>query len=290
MKKHIITLMAGAMLALTASNAEAQMTLQQTIANGNCNNFVIENNPNNAPLQVVNLLLNGKKYVLQDMIDNQVRIYNLDYSLWKTINLPPITGSSPASAYYISENLFKLDGKVDMAVLYGGSGSGTTGNTNLIIDETGAIINTIDSSDAIVVYNTGTDSFVAVTGVYPNGVNNAGNVMKIYSLPGTVPCSSCTSTSLGMGRVANGNSDGSLSNAVPNPTSGNVRISYSLPVGISNGTIMLTNQLGQKMQTYKVTSNTPYIIISTTGLATGIYYYTLTAIGMNPITKELVVN
>jgi len=293
MKKQIIILMAGAMLAFIAIKADAQMTLEHDFPNGSNQDYVVGNNANNMPLEVADLLLDGKKYVLQDMINYQVRIYNLDFSLWKTITLPTVPGYIPLTAYYISENLFKIDGYVDMAVSYQYVSGGSGGEYNqLIIDQTGAILNTLDSAYMIQIFSTGTDTFKAITGIFDivgyASYDDAGHY-QVYSLPGTVPCNSCSSSTLGVGMLPNGNSNGSMS-AIPNPTSGDVKISYNLPIGISNGTITLNNQMGQKIQSYKVSSNSPYLIISTSNLAAGMYYYTLTANGMNPITQKLIVN
>ena len=133
MKKHaIIKMMAGAMLAFTTLKADAQMTLIQS--------------SNSAYYTgVANLLLSGKKYYVFDNVASQVRLYNLNHSLWKTINIPAtvsgLTFNSNDVPQYISENLFKLDGLVDMSIVYQGTGF----SSNVIINETGAVVNIADS-------------------------------------------------------------------------------------------------------------------------------------------------
>ena len=283
-KTAVILLIVGALLTIATSKVVAQMTLQVDYPNASNVGYIIGNNANNAPLQVVSLLLNGKKYVLQDMIDNQVRIYNLDYTLWKTINLPTISGCTPSTAYYISENLFKIDNKVDLAIGY----EGTT-NKQLIIDETGSIINTLDSAELIQIYNIGNDSFVAITGINEGstGAMNYGHY-RIYSLPGTIPCSTCNSSSLGMGRVANGNSDATIK-VEPNPANNTTNIYYAISGGVNSGTIVIIDMTGKIVDSYKVNSGNSYITVSTANLASGTYYCTLKGNSIHAVTQKLVV-
>lgn len=65
-----------------------------------------------------NLRYSGDKLFIMDVPENQCRIYNMDHSLWKTINL-----SVPANHYlydirYVSEGLFTDDERLSLAYIY----------------------------------------------------------------------------------------------------------------------------------------------------------------------------
>ncbi len=230
-------------------------------------------------MEVVNLKLSGKKYMTFDNANSQVRFYNLNHSLWKTINLPPTIGGLTRSPFnvplYPSENLFKLDNKVDMAVIYSSS--------VVIIDETGAVINTIDSVQGITIYNAGmtTDSFVAIA-------TGTAGFSSVYLLPGTIPCNLC-GNGLGLAKALHSDDNGDLSDPAPNPSSSQTKLTYTLPEGSSKGEISIYSANGELVKTYKVDKTFSYITIDNSILPAGIYYYNLIADGNVTMTKKMLV-
>jgi hypothetical protein len=70
-----------AVLLLNTLFAKAQMTLDHTFTSGG-----------NMITQFVDLAVDGKKYSVYDAASNQIKLYNLDYSLWKSIPLPTYSG------------------------------------------------------------------------------------------------------------------------------------------------------------------------------------------------------
>ncbi len=280
MKKQIFAVC----LLTTTIAANAQMTLQHRYSGSSDNHLVASNNLN-YPIQVVNLLLNGKKYMVQNLLTDQVIFYNLDYSLWKTITVPTLSGYTPRLAYYASENLFKLDNKVDMAIAYQNSSSQYK---QVIIDETGSIINTIDSSNILQVFNIGVDSFVAVATYYTAFTDPTTSNCSVYSLPGTIPCETCSNSRLGMRVINNGNADASLQ-LIPNPTDGQVRINYTITGIVVSATISITDVVGRLISKYDINSSSGYVTFNTTNMQNGIYYCTLNGNAINPTTQELVV-
>ncbi len=272
MKKLLI----AALLCFCSFFADAQFTLQRTLGT-------------DTTFTVVNLLLSGRKYCFVDYTAHKVILYNLNYTIWKVIPLPTIPGlSDPTLASgmgYISENFFKIDNKVDLLVGYSDTGatSGTSGYLALV-DETGSILQRIDSVSNFEIHNIGVDSFVAF--IYFRHTF----VTSIYSLPGTIPCNICGS-GLGLGVPPGGNSNGGsslISNPVPNPSSGSVKIEYSVPPG-TNGTIRVFNTMGKELKNYKVDHNFDYITLDNTELPSGIYYYNLTTSDMQTSAKKMIV-
>jgi hypothetical protein len=262
-------LLAGAMLA-AAFTTKAQITYQTSY-------------PGTA-VSVVNLLLSGKKYCITDPLLGQVRLYNLNHTLWKSIDIPVVPGYTFYSypAQHISENLFNIDNKVDLVLTYSG---GPAGYKSVVINEIGSTIATFDSSRHIEIHNIGIDSFVLFSGV-ENGSTQVRT--KVYKLPGTIPCSQCSS-SYGLGLSKPTSTGGELSDAVPNPNSGIARIDYTLPLNVTQGEIVIFNTSGKKVGSYTVDRTFTYITVDNTMLPAGIYYYSLLADGLAPTTKKMVV-
>jgi len=74
--------------------SKAQITLEHTYSN---------ENPN-ASGQVILFSANGEKIMMSDTGSNQVTLYNTDYTLWKTINVPIYTGSLLSNLNYNNFN------------------------------------------------------------------------------------------------------------------------------------------------------------------------------------------
>src|ERR1700689_545520 len=77
--------------------------------------------------------------------------------------------------------------------------------------------------------------------------------VEIYSLPGKLP--TCSTTALSGVNPSIAYSNPSLpTSAYPNPSSGQVRIAYELPSGVSSGDLILTTGDGREIKRYRVTS------------------------------------
>ncbi len=261
-------------------SAKAQLAFQHT--------YTLSND-----LSVGDLLLSGKKYCARNA--NQTILYNLDHSIWKTINMPVIAGWYPGAQgikNYISENLFKIDNKVDMVVCYGDSTHIPTGNgpfKYVVFDEDGLIISTIDSVDwNFEVHNIGADSFVAFVNKW-SGPTFAANIISIYKLPGTLPCNPC-GAGPGLGIPATNSSDNSslLLNPVPNPSSASVRIGYELKPG-TTGVIELYNSKGQLLHSYNVDHTFNYLSLDNSSLAPGNYYYRIVTSDHRTTARKMIV-
>ncbi len=288
--KELFTVVAIFLLSFAS---KAQMALQHSYSN-----FIY------SPTLVVDLLISGKKYVSYSTQANQMTLYNLNHTLWKTITFPSVAGLAPygfLNAHnsellgwgYVSENLFKIDNKVDIALAYMDTSTTALGSfaTHLLVfDETGSIINRIDSISNFVVSNIGVDSFVGLAYLWQSSGGISINRTSIYSLPGKLPCNICGSAP-GLGVPPGGNSNGGsslISNPVPNPSSGSVKIEYSVPPG-TTGTIRVFNTMGKELKNYKVDHNFDYITLDNTELPSGIYYYNLTTSDMQTSAKKMIV-
>ena len=283
--KHLIIL---ACLLLISLYGKAQMTLQHT--------FTIS--PSMSAYdqgEVVNLSISGKKImVVTD--SNVLSFYNLDYSMWKTITIPSKpyiypNGKAHLSPwgdsygiFYPSEELFNLDPLLEVAVYYGTDlGTGAI----FIINETGAAVDSImqvnmtswnSGPSVFTVYNTASGTFQAVVS-RTTGVS-------VYSLPGTIPCDVCGN---GLGLANEKVKQNGVSEPIPNPSSGQVKITFTLPDNVKQGQIDIYNMNGQKLKSFKVDKTFGYITVDDSEFPAGMYYYNLIADGEVSTTRKMLV-
>lgn len=210
---------------------------------------------------------------------NTIKLYNTDYTLWKTITIPPISGYPVAITNgLISDNLFDTDNDLEIYVTYRRATSMSYRRKILNEDLTELI--DLDTSDIYLepfIYN--------LDGVHKLFITYGSNRTRIYSLVGSLPCGSCG----GVG-VPKYNSEfsGEISSPMPNPNNGSATINYSLPNGYNSGVITLFDLSGTIMKMYQVDRNSTELQINTTDLPSGLYYYNLTSNGVELATKKMV--
>ncbi len=279
-------------LALLGTQAgKAQITLQHTFTTldggGYINNFT-----------VVNLSNSGKKIMVVTSAYT-LTFYNLDYSVWKTINIPPdprfpafqanLSFGAPntgGNIFYASETLFNNDPLLEVAVFMDTATSLL--GTIFIVNESGVKVDSIGpvlASGGIpelapfLVFNTAPNTFVAA-------VQNTRTTCSFYSLPGTLPCDAC-GNGLGLAQVKT--TINPISDAVPNPSSNKVKITFTLPTDAQQGEIDIYNSDGKKLKSYTVDHTFGYITVDDADFPPGIYFYNLTANGVLSQTKKMLV-
>ncbi len=81
----------------------------------------------------------------------------------------------------------------------------------------------------------------------------------------------------------------SVSNAYPNPANNLTRISYDL-ISSRNAKLVFYNLLGSIVYETPLTDNKGTLIVNTSGLKSGIYYYSIVTDGKNIASKKLVIS
>jgi hypothetical protein len=108
---------------------------------------------------VVKLETLGYKYYLMDVLASQVRIYNMDHSIFKTINCSVPNGYYLADIKYVSENLFNSDSQIELAYTYYKYVPTSTSYYYIygakVINESGSNLLSIDGAQYIYVNKTG---------------------------------------------------------------------------------------------------------------------------------------
>lgn len=229
-----------------------------------------------------NLSLSGSKFFVMDVGTNQCRIYNTNHTLWKTINL-----SIPANHYlydvkFVSENLFTTDNSLCLTYVY--YNYNTAGQyytyTARVIRENGTELLNIPGCQYLYLYklNTLGTKMVAYSfnySTYPNYTVQT----HVYSLPGQL--SGSTGGSI--------EPDDLMQFARPNPADNFTIIPFRLPVGITEGDLVITDAKGQYIRTFQVNNGFESIRIETAQFPSGIYFYYITAGDYRSEASKLVV-
>ncbi len=246
---------------------------------------------------IVNLSLSGKKILKMADRNGQptdtIFFYNMDYSFWKKIICPAVPGynglfnfyheqGQAIGVFYPSETLFNTDTFLEIAVgYYTGGGIAKL----LIINELGSIV------DSIVNLQT---SLVSGFRVYQDALGDFKAVassrtgLEIYNLPGTLPCETCVTSSLGTAKTKE-QPNNITSQPIPNPSGNEVKITFSLPDGSNNGELQLFSSTGAKVKTFQVDNRFGFIMLDNSLLPPGLYYYNIVVNGVVSSTQKLLV-
>lgn len=214
----------------------------------------------------INLSNSGFKYRAINMTTNQVILYNLDHSIFKTMSFGAFAGSGRITIWYISENTFDLDNEVEFMVSYGSIQDGASTMATRIYNENGTVLfERIGETPVWLCENEDSD---AVNAIYSTSsgtkmILNSSVDAKVYSLPGSVPLAI---------NVINNPEFSSDIKLFPNPTRNNkISIAYTLPENIKIGKVNIYNTAGQIVKTFNVDSNFSTIELNTENLASGTY-------------------
>jgi hypothetical protein len=212
------------------------------------------------------LAISGYKYYLMDVVNNQCRLYNMDHSAWKTINLTVPAGMYLYDIKFVSETLFNTDSKVELAYIYYSYDTTLLFYTyyTKVINENGMELLSIPGCSYVEVDRPGTHGTKMLAYVYDYSIINWTLNTLVYSLPGTLPTG---------GIAVEGGSR--QARPYPNPANAMIAIPYQLPEGISEGEISLVHVSGQLIQRYRVDRTFRELLIQTAGLPKGIYLYHL---------------
>jgi len=257
-------------------NATAQITLEHSYDTAStCPDGGLSNQ-----LMIVKFEVSGERYVKINNITYTICIYDMNHSLQKTISFAGFPCGNNSNILCLSENLFNLDSKIEF--MYSGPTGPTTVYTGiynedgtLIFSEPGAPIVKINTPlQQFPIYNTlvGTKMILS----YPSGV------AKVFSLPGTLSEDIEKANNYLL-------SQNSVSNPYPNPAINSTQIDYAFPKGTNQGEIVFYNLQGKEIKRFKVDNTFSSLLISTSDLAAGTYYYQLQTTGQSSAGKKMIV-
>ncbi len=249
--------------------ANAQIIFEQDYDSASTINSIIYQGSNQ--LFLVNFELSGYRYVKINRWSKSIQIYNLNHSLLKTIDCSLLPGDQGQlrNFIYFSEQLFNLDSKIEF--MYGFAGSTSypsyyTGIYNedgalLFVDTLGVPIVSVNSpQQQFPIYNTPIGAKMILS--YPDGH------AKVFSLPGTLTTSVAEANNILIAQS-------SLSNPYPNPVSNTTKVDYKFPDGVNEGELVFYDLQGKEVKRYRVDRTFETLLISTSDIAAGTYFYQL---------------
>jgi hypothetical protein len=245
MKNFLLTLLLIAMVYIT----HAQIFLEQTY-------------PGSATM--TELALSGNKYYMMDVAANQCKIYNMDHSVWKTINLSIPAGMYLYDIKFVSETLFNSDSKVELAYIYYSYDTTLYYYTYYmkVVNESGIELLSVPGCGypelkQTIYGNTKMMAYVYNYAVYPSTVNT-----MVYSLPGTIPTGGVSESP-------------AVNNPLPfpNPAREMVKIPCHLPEGVTQGDVLLFSQTGQLLHQYRVDQHVGQLQVMTGQFPKGMLIY-----------------
>jgi len=254
-----------------------------------------------ADLYMVNFELSGPKYVLksQDSGSRYLKLYNLNHSLWKTIDCNPFrtvkrTNNATVflfGSFYISETLFDCDTNIEF--IYTSQAGGLLDRSIVdIYNEHGMMLFSSDSTDLPMNYGTGLVYLLQQRPIYntPGGAkmlldknvrvgSNWVTTPLVYNLPCTL--------SVGVGGL-NKQAAGPDLSVVPNPQYYESTIRYTLPEGLDRAEIVVSNMEGKELKRYQVDNTFDSIFIGHSDLPAGTYLYSLVGGGQVLTAKKVI--
>lgn len=237
-------------------------------------------------LSIINLSASGQKYLLFDQ--QEIKLYNLDHSIYKTINIPEIDSSISSTMvkyaknnhtdqFCVSEHIFDLDDEIEF--LY--KSITTYGWAKFILfNEDGEILWERDSIfGSVLIYDTDNGlKMIVKNTLLSSGVYYPASRTEVFGLPGILMKSLSEEI-----EFAN-------NSAYPNPASNQITIDFTLPNNDVSGEIKLFDVNGIFISSYDIDDTFGNLIINISDFTSGNYYYTLTSASGSSTSKFIVIN
>lgn len=221
----------------------------------------------NYSTSVVKLETLGYKYFLMDVPNAQCRIYNLDHSLFKTINCSVPSGYYLADLKYISQNLFDADSGIELVFTSYKYVPTTTSYyyiyNSKIINEDGTQIQNIDGARYIYVNQTEANIYKLFAYCYDYSVFPETVWTNIYNLPGVPVISSMLWDDEPKVKL----------DAYPNPAIKTVTLAYRLPEKVSEGVLYLYDNSGRQVNQFVVDQHSDHLSLDVSQYQSGVYHY-----------------
>ncbi len=229
----------------------------------------------------VTKLIDGKtKYYL--VINDTLKIFNLNHTVYKQIPIPQQFKQEDYSVYYVSDKLFDIDSRVEYLLDHVSYTSKVTGSVK-VFNEEGMEIFSADDYHIFVAYFDGNSILSTENGVKMILGGWVDDKVRIYSLPGFLPDN--------IKENANSPNIFGLSDSYPNPSKEYTRINYRLPRGINDGEIVIFTLNGMELKRFSVDRTSDYLIVTTNDLPAGTYLYHLqTRSGISEGKKMIVIH
>ena len=246
--------------------------------------ITLENVYTNGQLQLCNLTTGGYKYYILDTANDQIKIYNTNHSIFRTLNVTVSVGGYPyIFVKLLSDKLFNTDNLIEYMIEYRNP-----------VSPFNRISVFCNENNAVLLQTSGLSNFevINIGGNYKlkkySTVFGAQDTTRIFNLPGSLPCDACGGpTSI----VKNNPTPNTMPSPYPNPTSTKITIPYTLTNNDTKGKINIYDINGKIIKEYNVDSTFDNFILDTQEFSAGTYYYNLiTGSGVSEAKKIIVIN
>ena len=176
-------------------------------------------------------------FYTMDVTNSKCNIYTLNHTLWKSIPLSLPSNYYLADIQFVTRHLFDSDDQIELLYVgynYNTSGAYYTYETR-VANEDGSLLLTVPGggyNDILTIANLGTRLFVYV---YDYSVSPYTVTTKVYTVTGTLP----TSVEKPIEEPS-----GARLGLSPTVFSDRVNLNYSLPSGVVNGELLITDVSG----------------------------------------------
>ncbi|MEI6816348.1 MAG: T9SS type A sorting domain-containing protein [Bacteroidota bacterium] len=264
-KNNLLKLAVIMMFCIDINNVFGQITYQHT--------FPGPNSPSFAQVQLINMGNNDYKFCYIDYATNQLKLFNIDYSVFNTINVPvTLTSQAVYTIAYVTWSLFDCDTTMfEYAIM-----SNNYRNNFYIYRQDGTLLFERDSTIAPYCFGCFGGSYeIRPIKNSPDGsklflykADSTGVFLTtdVYSLCGTLPIITDI--------MENPNVTASYVQEFPNPSSGLVEFKFDLPGNIQNYELIIYDSNGQTINLVNITSTTSIYKMEYKQFSSGTYFFT----------------
>jgi hypothetical protein len=255
-------------LVILTSNLFSQISLEHSYPNGKWKT------------SIVNLAISGMKYQWVNAPGGELKLYNLDHSLFKSMTFPVLASMTNVEVAYVSETTFDLDSGIEFMVYYQDDNNWANSITK-IIDESSTIL--LDASSETPAFNSYQGIYGAIFNT-PSGTkmildNHSDNASKIYSLPGTLLVSINKNTNYNNYQLE----------TYPNPAEDYIKLAYTLPKNIKEAIVSIYDIEGKIVKTFTIDNNYKELLIDTKQFSNGAYLCQINSNGTKILDTKFIV-
>jgi hypothetical protein len=224
----------------------------------------------------------GYKYFLMDVPNGQCRIYNTDHSLFRTINCNIPSGFYLNDIKFLSEKIFDSDEGIELLCTFYKyySASAYYEYDSKIINEDGSQMTIIDGALYNYINKTGENTYKLFSYCYDFSIFPEKVWTNIYNLPGIAVSAF----------YLNEKSPEILLNAFPNPATNSLKVAYTLPGNVTQGTLHLIDNSGRKVDQFIVDNHTDHLMLDISKYKSGVYMYFIEYGNSRSKSEKLVIN
>ncbi|MBD2768397.1 T9SS type A sorting domain-containing protein [Hymenobacter sp. BT664] len=251
MKHFLLSL---ALLVVGTASAQAQVTLEKRYA---------------GYLETIKLSDGSVKYYVPSSSSPQLRIYNQDHSIFRTITVPAVAGVTLRYIQGVTDKLFNQDGALEYVAFYNDVDPTTFVEKDVmrVWNESGGLLAAGDTAEFAQFYNTPTGTKMLISGATRTSSIFGGGpyieVTRVYALGGTY---TPLRTQVGATEA--------LAQPYPNPTNELIQLPYAIAQG-QVGTLRVLDAAGRVVVHYQVDNHTNHLLLRTDRLPAGVYTYTI---------------